>query len=306
MELANLRGSVADVTGLRVATVSDAADLTKLLRRATHSHIHSGWHLPVHWLGQPGFLVYEQPQRANSLMNKFLGEDLLLQACLAAAADPSPFAWVQVAAIGKVEAPLSLLAAMMAQAEETLRQTAVTQLGWMPVNNDWPDYWLAELGFTEVNRVQTYIKRTMKLPQVKSVPGLHIRPIVPEDLPYLAQIEVAAFTPLWRHSISGLAAAMHQAFSFDVALLQGELVGFQISSCAENVAHLARLTISPGVQGQGVGTALLAHAIRGYEQQHLRSVSLNTQIDNVVSKRLYDKFGFVPRNQWLSIWAKQL
>ena len=306
MELANLWGSVADVAGVRLATESDAADLVKLLRRATQCHIHSGWYLPVHWLGQPGFLVYEQPQRVNSLMKKLWGEDVLLQACLAATADPAPFAWVQVAAIANIEAPLSVLAAMLAQAEETLRQTAVTQLGWMPVNNDWPNYWLAELGFTEVNRVQTYIRRTMKLPQVKSVPGLHIRPIIPEDIPYLAQIEVAAFTPLWRHSISSLAAAMHQAYSFDVALLHGALVGFQISSCAENVAHLARLTISPGVQGQGVGSALLAHAIQGYERQHLRSVSLNTQIDNVVSQHLYDKFGFVPRNQLLSIWAKQL
>jgi ribosomal protein S18 acetylase RimI-like enzyme len=305
MELANLWHSMADVTSLRIATESDAADIDKLLRRATHSHIHSGWYLPEYWLGQPAFLVYEQPQPVNTL-KKLWGEDVLLQACLAAAADPLPFAWIQVAAIANVEAPLSVLAAMLTQAEETLRQTAVTQLGWMPANNDWPDEWLVQLGFTEVNRVQTYIKQTMKLPPVKSVPGLHIRPIIPEDLPHLAQIEVAAFTPLWRHSIDGLTAALQQACSFDVAVLHGELVGFQISSCAENAAHLARLTISPGVQQQGVGSALLAHAIQGYKQQRLRSVSLNTQIDNVASQRLYEKFGFVPRNQWLSIWAKQL
>ena len=306
MELANLWDSVTDVAGIRVATELDAAGITKLLRRATHSHIHSGWFLPGHWLGQPSFLVYEPSPRMNSPMSKLWGEEGLFQACLAAAADPPPFAWVQVAATANVETPLTVLAAMLAQVEEVLRQTAVTQLGWMPVNNDWPDHWLLALGFTEVNRVQTYIKRTMQLPEVKSVPGLHIRKVFPEDIPHLAQIEVDAFTPLWRHSIDGLLAAMPQAFSFDVAVLNGELVGFQLSTCAENVAHLARLTIAPTVQQQGVGSALLAHAIQGYERQHLRSISLNTQSDNLISKRLYEKFGFVPRNQWLSIWAKKL
>jgi ribosomal protein S18 acetylase RimI-like enzyme len=306
MELANLWDSVLDVTGIRVATEADAADIVRLLRRARHSHIHSGWHLPAHWLGQPGFLMYEQPPKVDSLMNKLWGGDQVLQACLAATSDPPPFAWVQVAAIGDVAAPLAVLAAMLAQAEEALRQTAATEVGWMPVNSDWPDSWLKDLGFTEANRVQTYVKPTMKLPSIKSVPGLDIRPVRVEDIPYLAQIEEAAFTPLWRHSASGLAAARRQAVSFDVALLQGELVGFQLSTSAEGVAHLARLTIAPSVQQQGVGSALLAHAIQGYERRHLHSVSLNTQVDNVVSQRLYEKFGFVPTNQWLSIWVKQL
>jgi ribosomal protein S18 acetylase RimI-like enzyme len=306
MELANLWGSVDDVADIRVAKESDAADIVKLLRRSTHYHVHSGWHLPVHWLGQPSFLVYEQPQRTSSLTKKLLGESVLLQACLAATADPPPFAWVQVAAITDIETPVSVLAEMLGRAEEVLRQSAVTQLGWMPVNNDWPDDWLLELGFTENNRVQTYVKRKMKLPEIKPVPGLHIRSAILEDIPYLAQIEETTFTPLWRYSMDSLTAAMPQAFSFDVAELRGEVVGFQLSTCAENMAHLARLTIDPRVQQQGVGSALLAHAIQGYARRQLRSVSLNTQVDNVVSQRLYDKFGFIPRNQWLSIWVKQL
>ena len=306
MELANLYHSVADVGGVRVAKESDAGDIVKLLRRARHSHVHSGWYLPVHWLGQPGFLLYEQAPPVNSLMNKLWGEEILLQACLAATADPLPFAWIQVAAIGHIEDTLSVLAAMLSQAETVLRQAAVTQLGWMPVNSDWPDHWLRELDFTEINRVQTYIKRTMSLPEVKSVPGLHIRPVTLEDIPYLAQIEVDAFTPLWRNSAAGLTAAMHQAFSFDVALLHEELVGFQLSTSSQDIAHLARLTIAPHVQQQGIGGALLTHAIQGYARQQIRSISLNTQTDNIVSQRLYDKFGFVPRNQWLSIWAKEL
>jgi N-acetylglutamate synthase-like GNAT family acetyltransferase len=305
MELANLWGAAADVAHIRVATEADATDISQLLRRASHSHIHSGWYLPVHWLGRPTFVVYERPEAAHSFMHKLAGDTLTLQACLAAVADPPPAAWMQVAAIRPMDEPLTVLAAMLEQIEHSLRQTAVTQLGWMIIN-DWPTQWLTDLGFIEISRVQTYRKRDMHVPDFKGNASLLIRPAQTPDMAQLAQIEVAAFAPLWRHSASALRAALPQAYSFDVAVLNGELVGFQLSTCTDNIAHLARLTISPSAQHQGVGSTLLAHAIAGYKRQSLRSISLNTQVDNKASQRLYQKFGFTPREQWLSIWAKEL
>ena len=305
MELANLwRG--ADATAvIRNATEADAADIFKLLHRAPYSHTHVGWHLPAQWLGRPEFLVCERPAHRSPAMRKMWGEEPTLQACLVAAANPAPVAWVHVAAVSRGLNAVAALAAMLAQLEELLWQTAVTQIAWMPVD-DWPQEWLSELGFVEVNQVQTYLKRGMDLPEIEPVVGLTIRPATTIDIPTLAQLEADTFVPLWRHSLADLSIAQEQAFSFDVALLNGEIVGFQASTCQADVAHLARLTVASMMQGQGVGTALLAHAIQSFADHLVRSVSLNTQVDNLPSQYLYEKFGFVAQNQWFSIWTKQI
>ena len=47
------------------------------------------------------------------------------------------------------------------------------------------------------------------------------------------------------------------------------------------------MTVSPERQGQGIGAALLARALEGYGQRQLRTVTLNTQADNLASQRLY-------------------
>ncbi|MCB8944422.1 MAG: GNAT family N-acetyltransferase [Ardenticatenaceae bacterium] len=309
MELANHCGNSQQARGetavIRTATEEDAPDIYQLLRRATHSHIHVGWHLPIHWLGRDEFLVYEPPARGSSAMNKLWGEDLALRACLVVTANPAPTAWVHVAALRGVAEPVVVLAEMLACVEEMLRPTAVTQIAWMPVDN-WPEAWFEQLGFIEVNQIQTYFKPDLAVSDEQPAPGLSLRPARSSDVAELVQIEADTYAPLWRHSADDLAAALQQTCSFDVAELNDHIVGFQISTCDETAAHLARLTIAPTAQKRGVGTALLTHAIRGFQKQNLRSITLNTQADNVASQQLYKKFGFVARNRWFSIWAKQL
>jgi ribosomal-protein-alanine N-acetyltransferase len=73
-----------------------------------------------------------------------------------------------------------------------------------------------------------------------------------------------------------------------------------------HAAHLVRLTINPGMQGYGIGSALLAHALRSYRQQGIRQVTLNTQTDNKAAQRLYAKFGFQPQGSIYNIWTKPL
>ena len=82
-------------------------------------------------------------------------------------------------------------------------------------------------------------------------PGLDIRPALVEELPLLAEIEEDAFEPRWRHSAQSLYLAWRQSLSFDVALLDGQPVGFQFSTGGGGGAHLARMTVRPERQGQG-------------------------------------------------------
>lgn len=286
---------------VRPAVASDRTAINRLLRLGPLNHLHVDWQLPADWLGEPGFVVAEPSGQATVTSWAATSP---LDGCLAAIADPLPAAWVRVAAIAPEVEPLPVLAQMLLQVKPTLRQQGVTQLGWLAVA-PWANEWLPALEFTPANQVQTFLKIGTAAPAPALSPVV-IRPVQADEMGLLAEIEGAAFEPLWRHSAPALALAWRQAISFDVALLDGRLAGFQYSALGEVGAHLCRITVHPDLQRQGVASALLAHALNGYRERGLHQVSLNTQVDNLPSQRLYEKFGFRAIDQRYQMWQMPL
>jgi len=291
---------------VRVAVEADAPAISRLLRTAEGSHIHVDWRLPVDWLGSPSFVVIPAAkQETGRLLSKLFAPQERLAACLVATADPLPAAWVRVAAVDHMPDTPEMLGRMLAVVEASLRETAVTQLGWL-VGQDWPNRWLPELGFERTNAIETYVKEDFDLPRFHAPSDLTLRPAHTPDFAILAEMEKSAFEPLWRFSRETLALAYRDALCFDVAEWNGRLVGYQLSSSGPYSAHLVRLTIARDAQGQGVGSALLAQAIHTYRRLGLRRVTLNTQIDNVTSQHLYQKFGFYATGEQAPIWSKSI
>jgi len=306
VEFANQQTQVDLVSGIRVASRADAAAIMRLLHTAVYQHLHVDWHLPGDWLGSPGFVVL--PQRSLSPLNdaaKFVGVREEMAACLAVVADVMPVAWVRVAALAELPQPGTVLAAMMAQAAAYLRQRHVTQIGWLVVEA-WPRCWLEEMGFTLAHELETYVKEDTAVPNIPQPPDVHIRPVIRDEFEACTAVEAAAFAPLWRHSAHALKLAHSQALSFDVACVENEIAAFQLSVRSESGAHLVRMTVHPGWQGKGVGSALLTHTLAGYYRSGFQTVSLNTQVDNDSSQALYQKFGFRASGTRLPIWIKEL
>jgi len=291
---------------VRVAVEADAPAISRLLRMAEGSHIHVDWRLPVDWLGTPHFVVIPVPkQETGRLLSRLFAPQERLAACLVATADPPPAAWVRVAAVDQMPDTPEMLGRMLAVVEASLRETAVTQLGWL-VGQDWPNRWLPELGFERSNAIETYVKEDFDLPPFHAPSELTLRTAHAPDFVALAEMEESAFEPLWRFSRETLALAYRDALCFDVAEWNGRLVGYQLSSSGPYSAHLVRLTIAKDAQGQGVGSALLAQAIQTYHRLGLRRVTLNTQIDNITSQHLYQKFGFYATGEQAPIWSKSI
>jgi ribosomal-protein-alanine N-acetyltransferase len=311
MELANnvtTSLSTAELNkGIRVATRADAGAVTRLLDTAVYRHIHADWYLPSDWLGSAGFVILPKPMASPlSGAARFIGVREQALACLAATADVSELAWVRLAALSQdLPEPGVVLAAMLRRAEAHLQRRQIAQLAWMPVTA-WPESWLEEAGFRLTSQMETYIKEETAVPSISSPSGLSIRPLTDNDFDTLAEMEVAAFAPLWRHSAHALRLASYQALSFDVAWVGETAVGFQLSAHSSSGAHLVRLTVHPAYQGQGIGSALLAHALAGYHRHGLTHVSLNTQVDNAASQRLYRKFAFRTSGHRWPIWLKEL
>lgn len=299
---------------VRQAEQADTRAILNLLRDAPTRHIHVDWHVPADWLGTPGFAVCvdpDAPKRPSiGLLGNLRERPPRLLGCLAIAADPLPAAWVRAAAVDSSD-PVAVLSALMAHLLAELRQQPISQIGWL-LTEEWPAERLAALGFHHLVQIETHVKESLDMPKAAAVPGLQIRPVRMEEMGVLADIEAAAFEPLWRHSATSLTLARHQAWNFDVAVLGGEdgeggeIVGFQFSTRSPRGAHLARMTVHPAYQGRGIGTALLAGAMAQCRAEGLRRVSLNTQMDNWASKRLYSRFGFRPSGEEFPVWVMEL
>lgn len=288
MEIANRCMSTSLV---RSAQESDLRAINHLLEKQFYSHIHVDWFAIEDWLEQPGFLVLDNGN---------------IQGSLAATAAPPPAAWVRLAVLRYNRSAKNHLAALLKTAINSLQDQAVTELAWMS-NKRWADRWLPELGFTAEHWIQAYTKDDLEIPANIQTADLEIRPVLPEDFSQLVKLEEEAFAPIWRHSYKGLHLAWHQALTFDVAILNGRVVGFQHSILTENKgAHLARMTIHPLAQGMGIGSALLAHTLRGYRNQGCTNATLNTQTDNQASQKLYKRFGFTPLPHKLPVWVHHL
>jgi ribosomal protein S18 acetylase RimI-like enzyme len=112
------------------------------------------------------------------------------------------------------------------------------------------------------------------------------------DLKAVEAVDVEAFSSIWQNSLSSLEVAFRQAAVATVAEVDGQIVGYQISTATPVGGHLARLAVKPKFQHQGIGSGLLTDLLAQFELRGANSVTVNTQHDNLVSLTLYEKAGF--------------
>jgi ribosomal protein S18 acetylase RimI-like enzyme len=63
------------------------------------------------------------------------------------------------------------------------------------------------------------------------------------------------------------------------------------------------MTVDPAVQRQGVGTTLMLSAIQSYRRANVLNATLNTQMNNVASQRLYARFGYQMTTESVPVWV---
>lgn len=276
---------------VRGALPHDTAEVARLLRTAVYQHRHADWSAPEQWCGRPGSAVYLHGRT--------------LRGYLAAACDPPPVAWLRTVALDPA-APRGALRALLDYVLPRLPAEGATVLACL-ASQSWLDRELPALDFAATQEIETYLKDEMSAPATPAG-RIALRPVEPADFPTLAAMEQCAFAdPLWWHSAEQLRLGAQYAACFDVALLDGRLVGFQYSQGGPGDAgHLVRLTVDPAVQGQGVGAALLAAAVTTLRARGLRRLTLNTQVDNLAAQRLYLRFGFRPTGRRYAIWTRPL
>lgn len=151
------------------------------------------------------------------------------------------------------------------------------------------------------------LERDVRLPSAPLKPGhIRIRPMLREDLPVVAELDAAAFEPLWQNSLLALQHAYPHAALATVADLDGQLIGYQISTRNSFGVHLARLAVRPACMGQGVGQTLVGHLVQTVAGLGLTRLTVNTQSDNRASLALYRKIGFQATGERYPVYQIQL
>jgi ribosomal-protein-alanine N-acetyltransferase len=158
---------------------------------------------------------------------------------------------------------------------------------------DWFRQLLLVSGFQLINQVILLEWERSTILPGPDLPSINIRALQVEDMPLLEELDRSAFGPIWHNSSESLEFAFHQAAIATVAEVDGEIVGYQISTRTQMGGHLARLAIRPDFQRLGIGSAILQNLLMEFVRIGALRITVNTQQDNKASISLYEKAGFV-------------
>jgi len=263
---------------IRPAVPADQQQIANLISSQHQIHRHLDWHSPLEWLGHQPYFVLEK--------------DGCIVAALACPPDPPSIFWIRLfifdSNLSGHSAWSLLWDATRAEINSFTKPTIASI-----TTQDWFEAILIENGFA---LTQFIVMLEWNRQPNKSYPppvGIRLRPMTFDDLPRVAEVDAAAFEPLWQNSLSALSRALPQALYASVAEYERDVIGYQLSTGNRFGAHLARLAVRPEAQKRGIASALISDLMDYVcHDDNLSRVTVNTQSDNSKSLTLYEKIGF--------------
>jgi ribosomal-protein-alanine N-acetyltransferase len=261
------------------------------MQLSPYSHRHLDWRYPLDWIGSPPFFVLEWQEQIIS--------------ALACPPDPPTVAWIRLfVASGKIS-----LEDSWQKLWEAARLYFVGKGQIMAaaiVLQEWYHGLLLASGFSSLQSI-VMLEREGRLPVEGSLPaGMTIRPMLQYDLPAVAEVDAAAFDLIWQNSLPALELAYPQAVLATVAEMDGQVLGYQLSTRNPIGAHLARLAVRPERQGRGLGRALVVDLIQQADRHGMYRLTVNTQSDNIASLALYKNLGFHETGERYAVYQLQI
>jgi [ribosomal protein S18]-alanine N-acetyltransferase len=264
-------------TLVRPAVLRDQQRLSNLIFFETRSHRHLDWRSPLEWLGNRYFWTVE--------------EGTQLTAALACPEETIGIAWVRLFVHSGLWSADNAWTVLWNAARQEIARAGGAKVAAI-VQHSW---FQKVLEMSSFNSPQSIIMLEWSYQPWASheADGVRIRAMTEADLPNVTVVDNAAFDPLWHNSLETLRRALSQSMFATVAEDARGVVGYQITTGAGTRAHLARLAVSPSVQGRGVGRALLGDLFGRLVPNGILRLSVNTQSNNGTSLKLYQRMGFL-------------
>ena len=121
---------------------------------------------------------------------------------------------------------------------------------------------------------------------------LIIRKMTLEDVPGVIDLDQKSFSLPWPERSFRYELTANPASRCWVAELDGRIVGMIVVWLILDEAHVATIATHPDFRRQGIGTQLLAHALRHLMDEGARSSFLEVRESNTGAQDMYRKFGY--------------
>lgn len=272
-----------DEIEIRPATLADRSAIDDLTENNHHTHFNLDWWTFDDWL---------EPNRPSAAIwiAQHLHEPI---GVVAIPLDASPFAWIRSAAIADRYEPRSIFAALIDYTAPHLRSNGVQTLASIA----YPEWYAGLLDasqFTPLIQIISFRKddRAIAASTAASTPDVTTRPARSGDIPAIVVNDRAAFDEVWWYSEKSIAHLLPMIANFIVAEIEGRVVGHAFSDIYGGQGHLIRLAVHPNYQRRGIGEKLLIESLRYQVAAGAYPLTVNTQINNLSSQKLYRRFGY--------------
>jgi ribosomal-protein-alanine N-acetyltransferase len=164
-------------------------------------------------------------------------------------------------------------------------------------------------GFVVTEHLHLLSHDLRDLPVVEPPEGL-LRRSSRRDRERVLGLDHLAFDPFWRLDDAGLdeaiAATPHTRFRVATPGEDEDVVGYAITGRAGRRGYLQRLAVHPDEQRHGLGTVLVADALRWLRRWRADRAMVNTQLANERALALYERLGFRREPSGLSVLGREL
>jgi ribosomal protein S18 acetylase RimI-like enzyme len=265
----------------RTATERDLTPISRLLRSSTRRYMgFTSDELPVLLAGAPAILLEAQAEIWAMAIGGWRTETAI---------------WLRGLALHNSLSVSDGLNCLLPAFHGLLRSQAVRAVFY--AGDEATDTWLQPAltahGYLPDTEVVVYEKRGLAVPS-QGNPTVRVRRGHAVDLPTVLEIDRVGFESQWHKDEGVLGPALVNAPAFLIAELDGQAVGYAFVTTHFNgrLVHLVRIAVLPALRGQAIGVRLLAEVILYARTLGADSVTLNTQSNNTVARRLYEWFGF--------------
>lgn len=119
---------------------------------------------------------------------------------------------------------------------------------------------------------------------------LRLRPLTPEDLPSVLDIERQGYSHPWSEAV--FIDCFKDSYRLWAASHGERLAGYAVVAYMAGEAHLLNLCVHPQARGQGVGRYLLKHLLATAAHEGMSQLLLEVRVSNSAAIDLYRQEGF--------------
>jgi len=134
-------------------------------------------------------------------------------------------------------------------------------------------------------------------PSLQVAPGYLLRPATESDLPEYIELDRQAFRAPRPMSLGAAREKLASVSLFQVLVSEadGRLAGFlSLLRWPQATGAVDDIAVRPGLQGRGLGEAMMRWALAWFRQEGMRRAWLDVLLGNASALSLYKKLGFTP------------